>query len=185
VANCQFGGQAGFTITGTLVQLGTVAYARQTQSGNDVGNDFGIVEIPSSLASYIRPAMPVWGGPTTIEEITPGSVVCHYGNGVAAGETWPTMSRAGAGAFTATAEGWWAADSAATPGDSGSAVEVCTPNASGIQGRGAAGILTHLGFGYNLTPKNPGAGFILGTTIAKAVQMTTQAGLKITLVTAN
>src|SRR6185436_3944216 len=41
VSNCSFGGESGFTLTGALVVLGAVAYARQTAADGDIGNDFG------------------------------------------------------------------------------------------------------------------------------------------------
>jgi hypothetical protein len=51
-------------LTGTWVRLGRVAYARQTDGeGNDIGNDFGVVEIPAELHDIVRLTMPVWGGP--------------------------------------------------------------------------------------------------------------------------
>ena len=171
VAGCNFGGELGFVITGTLATLGPVAYARQTQSGVDVGNDFGIVEIPSSLASQIRTAMPVWGGPTTTETLSAGKIVCHYGNGVAVGEVYPTMARAGVGIFGGTGASW-GADTPAAFGDSGSALNVCAQDAGGVHGRGAVGILTHLGVN---------TGFVLGTTMSRAIAMATQAGLTISV----
>jgi hypothetical protein len=171
VANCSFGGELGFFFTGTLVKLGSVAYARQTQGGEDIGNDFGIVEIPSSLNNYIRPSMPVWGGPTATGRVTAGSIVCHYGNGVGVGEVFATMGRAGVGVATFDADGWWLAELAAAFGDSGSGAQVCGTDSSGVHGRGAAGVLTHI--------TNLG---IVGTTMAKAAIMAKQAGINITLV---
>src|SRR5438876_4212193 len=64
VSNCSFGGATGFTVTGTLVQLGAVVYARKTDADGDIGNDVGVVTIPMALASMVRPSMPVFGGPT-------------------------------------------------------------------------------------------------------------------------
>jgi hypothetical protein len=97
VSNCSFGGETGFTLTGNLVSLGAVAYARQTAASGDIGNDFGVVAIPAALASMIRPSMPVFGGPTTIDTIDTGEPVCHYGNGVIVGEAFVTMARVGRG----------------------------------------------------------------------------------------
>ena len=37
VSNCSFGGQSGFVVTGNMVVLGSVAYARQTAADGDVG----------------------------------------------------------------------------------------------------------------------------------------------------
>ena len=176
VSNCSFGGQAGFQLTGDLVELGPVAYARQTAASGDVGNDFGVVTIPSSLASQIRPSMPVFGGPTAVESVALGQPVCHYGNGVIVGETFVTMARVGVGGGSNAT--YWSGDLAAAPGDSGSAVETCTVNASGVSGRGAAGVLTHLGVEAGLAQH----GFVLGTTIPRAISMAGEAGLSLSVV---
>jgi hypothetical protein len=173
VASCNFGGESGFIITGQLVTLGPVAYARQTEGGVDLGHDFGIVEIPTSQAARVRPSMPVWGGPTTTETLSLGEVACHYGNGVGVGEVFPTMARAGVGMFGGAGI-TFGINSAAAPGDSGSAVSVCAQDAGGLHGRGGVGILTHIGVG---------SGVVLGTTISQAKAMATQAGLTINVVT--
>lgn len=161
VEGCTNGGFSGFTITGRTVTLGSVAYARQTGSGGDVGNDFGIVTIPTALKSSIRTAMPVFGGPSTTGTVRAGDVVCHYGNGVGVGEVFPTMGRAGLGIGSTST--YWESNTAAAPGDSGSALEVCKQDATGIHGVSAAGILTHL---------SVGAGLVVGTTVARAIALT-------------
>ena len=176
VSNCSFGGQTGFIVTGDLVQLGPVAYARQTASSGDVGNDFGVVTIPAALASMIRPAMPVFGGPTTVETVALGQPVCHYGNGVIVGETFVTMARVGVGGGSNAS--YWSGDLAAAPGDSGSAVVTCAPAIAGMQGRGAAGVLTHLGVEAGVEQH----GFVLGTTIARAIAMAREANLSLSVV---
>jgi hypothetical protein len=173
VSNCSFGGQSGFVVTGTMVVLGSVAYARQTAADGDVGNDFGIVQIPSSLAALVRPSMPVFGGPTSIEDVSLGATLCHYGNGVVVGETFLTMARAGVGGGTNAA--YWFADLVAAPGDSGSAVVTCGLSGTELQGLGAAGVLTHLGVELGV----PQHGFVLGTTIGRAIEMAQEAGLAI------
>jgi hypothetical protein len=176
VSNCSFGGQTGFTLTGDLVELGAVAYARQTDVDGDVGNDFGIVTIPPALASRIRPSMPVFGGPTTTATVALGQPVCHYGNGVLVGESFVTMARVGVGGGS-TAK-YWMGDLAAAPGDSGSAVVTCELSGTDLVGRGAAGVLTHLG----VEVIGPEHGFVLGTTIARAIEMAREAGVMLTLV---
>ena len=175
VSNCSFGGQTGFIVTGDLVQLGAVAYARQTADDGDIGNDFGVVEIPNSLAAMIRTSMPVFGGPTSVEEVTQGQPLCHYGNGVVVGETFLTMARTGIGGGSTPT--YWMGDLAATPGDSGSAVVTCEISGTELQGRGAAGILTHLGIEVGVEQ-----GFVFGTTIARAIEMAREAGITLTLV---
>jgi hypothetical protein len=168
-SGCYFGGQTGFIVTGTLTPLGAVAYARQSQSGIDLGNDFGLVAVPPALAGQVRNSLPVWGGPTNASATdTIGSVLCHYGYGVGVGETFPTQARTGVG--MGNSNGAWYADLAAAPGDSGSAVETCAAG----HGVGAIGILTHLTVGSSITA---------GTTVAKAITMARQAGLTLTLQT--
>lgn len=173
VLSCSFGGELGFTFTGLLVTLGPVAYARQTVGGVDIGNDFGIVEIPTSQWGQIRASLPVWGGPTTVDTNALGKILCHYGNGVVVGETFPTMARLGVGVSGGGAASF-RADLAASPGDSGSAVETCGQDAGGVHGVGAIGVLTHLVVGTGITA---------GTQVARCITMATQAGLTISLVT--
>lgn len=176
VSNCSFGGQTGFILTGDLVVLGQVAYARQTAGDGDIGNDFGIVAIPDSLASRIRPSEPVFGGPTTIEQVQVGQPVCHYGNGVIFGETFLTMGRVGIGGGSNAK--YWSGDLIAAPGDSGSAVLTCIADANGFGGVGAAGVLTHLGFEVGVSQH----GFVFGTTTMRAIEMAREAGISLTLV---
>jgi hypothetical protein len=175
VSNCSFGGETGFILTGDLVTLDAVAYARQTDVDGDVGNDFGVVTIPGSFASLIRPSMPVFGGPTGVEEVELGQPLCHYGNGVLVGETFVTMARVGVGGGSTPK--YWMGDLAAAFGDSGSAVETCESNGTEIQGRGAAGVLTHLGVEIGIEH-----GVVFGTTVARAVEMAREAGLTLALV---
>jgi len=172
VSNCSFGGETGFTVTGNLVQLGSVAYARQTAASGDIGNDFGVVTIPTALAPLVRASMPVFGGPTGTDTVTQGELVCHYGNGVIVGETFATMARVGVGGGSNQSS--WVGVLAAAPGDSGSAVVTCDAGVTGVQGRGAAGILTHLGVSEQ--------GVVFGTTTARAIQMAGEAGLALSIV---
>jgi len=175
VSNCSFGGESGFTLTGDLVVLGAVAYARQTAADGDIGNDFGVVTIPAALAPQVRPSMPVFGGPTTTEEVAQFEPLCHYGNGVVVGETFVTMARVGvAGGSTPS---YWMGDLAAAPGDSGSAVVTCDVNGTDVRGRGAAGVLTHLGVEVGAQ-----SGFVFGTTIGRAIEMAREANLSLALV---
>jgi hypothetical protein len=175
VSNCSFGGQTGFVLTGDLVALGAVAYARQTAADGDVGNDFGVVTVPSSLAPQIRPSMPVFGGPTTTETVALGQPLCHYGNGVLVGETFLTMARVGVGGG-ATPD-YWMGDLAAAFGDSGSAVVTCDANGADLVGRGAIGVLTHLGVEVGVQH-----GVVFGTTVSRALEMAREAGLSLVLV---
>jgi hypothetical protein len=172
VSNCSFGGETGFTVTGTLVQLGAVVYARQTAADGDIGNDFGVVVIQMALASMVRPSLPVFGGPTGTDTITQGEPVCHYGNGVIVGETFVTMARVGVGSSSTAKD--WSGVLVAAPGDSGSAVETCDVGPTGVSGRGAAGILTHLAVSTE--------GVVFGTTVARAIEMAREAGLFLSVV---
>jgi len=183
VSNCSFGGETGFTVTGNLVQLGAVAYARQTAAGGDIGNDFGVVTIPTALAPLVRASMPVFGGPTGIDTVAQGELVCHYGNGVIVGETFLTMARVGVGGGSNPTT--WMGDLVAAPGDSGSAVVTCDSDVTGFDGRGAAGILTHLSVG--VCPCDVGSltfeqGVVFGTTVARAIAMAREAGLALSVV---
>ena len=89
VGNC-IGGGSGLlsgalgVYPGTTRDLGVGAtklvYARQTIAGADVGNDFGIVEIPAELCPEIRTDMPVWNGPATADisrRVQAGDLVAH------------------------------------------------------------------------------------------------------------
>lgn len=187
VSNCSFGGQTGFVLEGDVVALGDVAYARQTAADGDIGNDFGIVTIPASFAALVRPSMPVFGGPHTIENVQQLQPVCHYGNGVLVGETFLTMARVGIGGGSTPK--YWVADSLAAPGDSGSALVTCESDGTTFRGRGAAGILTHLGLevcpctididNVTITVQQ---GFVFGTTIPRAIEMAQEAGVVLTVV---
>jgi hypothetical protein len=144
VSECSFGGVLGFMAEGDTVELGPLVYARQEQEpgGEQLGWDFGVVEIPTDLHHLVRTDMPVFGGPTETATLDPSDVVCHYGYGVVVGEVWPTMARSGLGLLSDD-EVWFAASPAA-PGDSGSAVQTCTPGSEGLEGLAAIGTLTHL-----------------------------------------
>jgi len=172
VSDCSFGGQLGFFVEGTTVALGPVAYARQqNESGSEqIGWDFGVVEIPAELHHLVRTTMPVFGGPDEEAVLGTGDQVCHYGYGVIVGETWPTMARSGFGLFSED-DAWFAA-TAAAPGDSGSALQTCTLGAEGLEGVGAVGTLTHI--------TNLG---IAGTTNARSLELAADdAGLSLQLI---
>lgn len=167
----------GNSLTGTWMSLGSVAYARQSTAGVDVGHDFGVVEIPQALWNRIRTTLPVWGGPTGVQTLELGQLACHYGNGLAFGEVFLTKARVGLGGGSDDIS--WSGDLAAGPGDSGSGVVGCTPSGPGLSGTGAVGILTHLGVALDETTLEHG--FVLGTTIARAIEMGREAGLELSL----
>ena len=161
--------------------LGKLAYARQTLDGVDIGNDFGIVEIPPSLHDQIRTDLPVWNGPNTAEfqPLAPGALVAQYGNGIGLGEVFPTKARVGRGA-SSNASSWLAA-MATSQGDSGSAVVTATATAGtspSVEGQRPLGMLTHLS--CCVIAGNPYT--TAGTTIPRAVEMAREAGINLELI---
>ena len=171
--SCLFGGQTGFLldpVVGNMLDLGAAGYyARQYPNGqpNVLGDDFALIALPAGTT--VRPAVPVWGGPTGPGTIGTGSPVCFYGNAAGLGEVFATKARTGIGMGEQAdpapnqAISPWYANVPAFEGDSGSAVVNCTPGAGGLTGTTAVGILTDLVAG--------GTGVVEGTTVAQAVQM--------------
>lgn len=173
------------------VELGDVVYAREENVGADtsaVGFDFGIVEIPADAEDLVKPAMPVWGGPETVDRFDePGTnQILQYGNGVGTGETIATKNRTGTGAFQFDKSGAaaahytgedgytaWYATVPAAPGDSGSGVQTQRLAENGPQGYGAAGNLTHLAIaaGFDSAIPHAGAGITGGTPIRESKTM--------------
>lgn len=168
VSGCAFGGQLGAVLQGTMRDLGPVAYARQSRSGEDVGNDFGLVRVPTGMRT--RSAVPVWGGPTGAAPIGFLQPVCVYGNAAGFGEVFATKARFGVGG--SSHDGAWFATMPSFQGDSGAAVVNCP----GLTGTTAVGVLTHLA--------TDGTGVIAGTTVSRAKAMAAAAGLTINLVRA-
>ena len=166
-------------LTGTWVTLGKVAYARQTLDGEDVGNDFGVVEIPRQVQDQIRLTMPVWGGPSGTQTLGIGDYACHYGHGLGVGEVFVTKARVGVGG--GSDDDSWMGDFAAAFGDSGSGLVGCVNNGIGsFQGTGAIGVLTHIGVSLDETTGEHGSTF--GTTVARAIEMGEEARLRLSLV---
>lgn len=188
VADCEGNFQTNLLL-GTWVRLGPVAYARQTdESGlEQVGHDFGVVEIPREVRDLVRLAMPVWGGPSGVETLEMGDVACHYGHGLGVGEVFLTKARSGIGG--GSDEIAWMGDFAGAFGDSGSGIVGCASDGLGLHGQGAIGVLTHLGVqvcpcevdveDQTFTAQQ---GVIFGTTIARAIEMAGEARLKLSLV---
>lgn len=173
--DCAFGGATALSLglRGSEIELGDVVYARQmADDGTSVGSDFGIVVIPSEAEDLIDASMPTWGGPSETGDIDGGDSLVQYGNGVVTGETVATKARSGLGAGNDQATGSWFAAIPASPGDSGSAVQVAEPGGSALQGVEAAGVLTHL------TPNGAA-----GTNVAKAKTMAGEEDLDISVVT--
>jgi hypothetical protein len=185
VNNCD-GNFRSMTLVGELVLLGRVAYARQTDALGEeqVGHDFGVVEIPDEFAPQVRRAMPVFGGPTGVDTLDTGELGCHFGHGLVVGETFATKARVGIGGGSDRES--WMGDFAGAFGDSGSAMVSCVQEGLGFSGRGAVGVLTHLGLsvcpcdvkfkGLKIKAEH---GVIFGTTVARAIDMATEAGLRL------
>ncbi len=133
---------------------------------SESGHDFGVVQIPSSLLGSLRPAVPVWGGPSGSEAPSAGTLACLYGNAVGLGEVFATKARAGVLIPDVIFDepGAWFAAMPSLQGDSGSAVVDCVTG-------GAIGILTHI------TTNG-----IAGTTVAQAKTLATEAGLSLSIV---
>jgi hypothetical protein len=190
VENCE-GNFRTALLVGKLVNLGKVAYARQTDvtGEEDIGNDFGVVEIPAEAASLIRPAMPVWGGPHGVDELDFGKFGCHYGNGLVVGEVFLTKARVGVGG--GGDKDFWMGDFAGAPGDSGSALNACENDGLSFQGQGAAGVITHIGLAlcpcdvkFKHLRVKAEHGVTFGTTVRRAKEMAGEAGLKLSIVDA-
>ena len=174
-------------LLGQWVTLGPVAYSRQTDptGTEDIGNDFGIVEIPAAAAHMIRTGLPVWGSHSGVTYLEFGQFGCHYGNGIVTGETVATKARVGVGG--GGDESYWMGDFVASPGDSGSGLISCTQKLLGFKGDKAVGILTHLGVGtgdieINGVQTRVEHGYVFGTTVRRAVEMAQEAGLAISIV---
>ncbi|HXF95479.1 MAG TPA: hypothetical protein VNI61_05195 [Gemmatimonadales bacterium] len=165
-------------LVGTWVTLGPVAYARQTFAGEDVGNDFGVVQIPKEFQDFIRLELPVWRGPTGVQRLELGDYGCHYGHGLLVGEVFVTKARVGVGG--GSDEAAWMGDFAGAFGDSGSPLVGCVNDGLGFHGTGAVGVLTHLGIGIGGATGEHGV--IFGTTVARAIAMGREAGLRLSLV---
>ena len=165
ISDCLFGGQSGFLLEGTTVDLGPVAYARQTRDGDDIGNDFGVVGIPAARLDLLRTGLPVWGRVEGTAELATGDVTCHYGHATGFGEFVATKARVGEGILTLP-DGSWRAAIPSFQGDSGAAVARCAVVGPSLEATRAVGILTHLS----------GSG-IAGTTMPRAQQLASEAGL--------
>jgi hypothetical protein len=140
-----------------IYAIGTFSIVRN----NGLGDDFAMISIYPQFNSWMRPAMPVFGGPTgaytgglagvpghTVSEggnnvLLPSyfpSVVGHCGNGLVVG-TGDTC-RTSAGLFAAST--WYAWYGPSFEGDSGSGVEILGNYSSPLNAVPAAADLTHI-----------------------------------------
>lgn len=153
---------------GIYYTLGRVGYARQRIGSQEIGNDFGVVEVPTALLGQVRYTIPSWGGPSESGTVGTGQRLCHYGHGLVAGEEWQSRARTGLGYGSFGA--FWQGFLAVSPGDSGAPLVACNPSGLQLQGRAATGIITH---GI--------PGYAEGTTMERAVELAREAGLNVRL----
>lgn len=176
--DCLLGGQSGTAMQDLIieqfVQLGTIAYARQSQGGVDIGNDFGLVRIPSNMRQLASPEVPAWGGPAGVDNsFGLGKTALIHGNGAYDGEVFATKSRVGVSLGASTTS--FSTLMKSSGGDSGSAIgSLGIGQAPGVTVPKAAGILTH---GLQVPYAGYGLGLMMGTTVPQAKAMATQAGL--------
>lgn len=142
------------------VKLGGVAYANQRW----IGEDFGIVTIPTEATDFLRFEMPVWGGPVHEAGLEEGDAVVHYGYGAVHRYVYATRGRTGVGLGEHFFWPGFAYSGEVNGGDSGSAVVTARPDASTglLVGDAAIGVVTHA---YQPT------GLVFGTTVHKARTM--------------
>src|SRR4051812_754845 len=106
---------------------------------NGIGDDFAMISIDPQYNSWVRPTMPVWGGPSGVYRANTPAEVNWVGNGVGFGATG--TARSGLAPFWyADGYGWYGP---AMEGDSGSGgVGGAAPAPGGV--RGGAGTLPHI-----------------------------------------
>lgn len=177
---------------GNALSLGTyVDLARNSETGYHpiafaqsagVGGDFGLIELPPDVHDQLRPAMPQWGGPDSVDSAGAGDALVHYGHGtyccpLTGGVASRTPADQGRAATALSSDdesfsavGW------ITGGDSGSGIALAEPDALGVlHGTAALGVITH---GIE------GAGTVFyGTLLSHGLDMAAQeTGLRLELV---
>lgn len=174
-----------------LYAIGTFS----TVHNNGLGDDFALIKLYPEFNSWVRPAMPVFGGPTGsytggLAGVGPQTVsagpatvnlpgfypaaVGHCGHGLVVG-TGGTC-RTSAGLFAAST--WYAWYGASFEGDSGSGVEILGNYAAPLNAVPAAADLTHIIISdAQVSPKGhvtTGAdlpGMIAGTSMSKILSI--------------
>ncbi|MEA3144382.1 MAG: hypothetical protein QOG31_1706, partial [Thermoplasmata archaeon] len=177
---CYVGGELSGLI-GSMQNLGTVAYARQTQASaapfcvsGDIGNDFALITIDSARYAQVKTSMAVWGGPYGQNSLEgTGSVLVHHGNGITFGTTIPTKARAGVSLNDGVVCSFQALINVAG-GDSGSAISRGGTSNLVLGGEAALGTITHAIIGAG-TPS-------FGTTLYRSFEMASvDAGISMVL----
>ena len=131
---------------------------------NGIGDDFAMISIYPQYNSWVRPTMPVWGGPSGVYRSTTPNVVNWVGNGAGVGPGG--TARSGVAPF-------WYANSYAWygpgfEGDSGSGVVATVDTATG-KVMEAAGNFTHI---VILDPKLQYLpGMLAGTRMSKILSI--------------
>src|SRR3954468_5228122 len=106
---------------------------------NGIGDDFAMISIYPQYNSWVRPTMPVWGGPSGVYRSNTPNVVNWVGNGAGVGASGTARSGV-APLWYANSYAWYGPS---FEGDSGSGVLVgVDPSNAGLEE--AAGNLTHL-----------------------------------------
>lgn len=171
--NCVFGSFTNtlheFTSSEGLVELcgpNTSSCSFPVRAHGAVGTDFALIPLPSSVATQLRPEVPIFGGPNGTDTVGTGDALCIYGGGLGVGETIATKGRPVVG-LSSTSSAWYGYGPTAV-GDSGAPVIDCTSAA-------AVGIHTH---GPCLSPPSTSC----GTTIARAKALASAQGLSISIV---
>lgn len=147
---------------------------------------YQVDETVTVLASVVAGATGIGPGSPILITI---AIACHYGNGVGAGEVFPTKARLGVGGGGDDA--LWMGDFVGTFGDSGSALNGCETDGVTIVGTGAAGVLTRLRVSacpcdlrYKHIRIMAEHGVVFGTTTGRAIEMGREAGLDLSLIDA-
>lgn len=141
---------------GLLMNIGTTVKSVD----NGIGDDFALIDVRPEMEQFVNPSTAYFGGPTSAGDPQVGDLVVHVGHGLVIG-TGGTP-RAGAVAYRGVGDKArsdaiaWAG--AASPGDSGSPVQL-------VSGE-AAGDLTHLVVDTKYLP-----GEVAGTTIARMLEI--------------
>lgn len=172
-----YAGTAGHCVTGVGARVsnadgpfGTVAFSVLTDD-DDSFDDVAFVEIDRSKEHLVNPKMLGFNGPTGVisgNEARPGDTVHVYGYGMVVGETELTRPRSGS--LNYSDSNYYGATLPAVFGDSGGPV---------LHESGAAlGIVDHLVVSTDLTTLD-------GNTVERALELASQAGLELELVTIN
>src|SRR4051812_47545450 len=131
---------------------------------NGIGDDFAMISIYPQFNSWMRPTMPVWGGPSGTYKVNTPAEVNWVGNAAGFGATGTARSGV-APLWYANSYAWYGPS---FEGDSGSGVVVGVDPSTG-SAMEAAGNLTHL-VEYDLSLKYL-PGMMAGTRMSKILSI--------------